>query len=115
MNYRSVMVLGSARQLDGDDKYEALRRVSDHLLPHRWDDIRPPSPKELAATLVLALSLTECSVKIREGGPEDPDEDMAIPTWAGHVPLIERFGEPVAADATAAAFPLPAYVRAWTR
>ena len=115
MNYRSVMVLGSARQLDDDDKYEALRRVSDHLLPHRWDDIRPPSPKELAATLVLALSLTECSVKIREGGPEDPDEDMAIPTWAGHVPLIERFGEPVAADATAAAFPLPAYVRAWTR
>lgn len=115
MNYRAVMVLGVCRQLNGEDKSEALRRVSDHLLPGRWKDIRPPSNKELAATLVLALSLQECSVKIRTGGPEDPDEDMSVPTWAGEVPIVESFGAPIDADETASRFPIPTYVSTWTR
>lgn len=115
MNYRSVMVLGHCRVLEGDDKSEALRRISDHLLPGRWDDIRPPSTKELAATLVVALSLAECSVKIRSGGPEDPAEDLIVPVWAGQIPIIESFGEAIAADAIAERFPIPDYVSSWTR
>jgi nitroimidazol reductase NimA-like FMN-containing flavoprotein (pyridoxamine 5'-phosphate oxidase superfamily) len=79
MNYRSAMVL------DGEEKERALRVISDHLLPDRWDDIRPPSRKELAATLVLALPLDEASGKISAGPPEDAEEDLDRPVWAGVV------------------------------
>jgi len=119
MNYRSVMVLGVARRLEGDDELDALRHVSDHLLPGRWDDIRSPSAKERAATMTLALPLDECSVKIRTGGPEDDPADLADPhyslTWAGHVPLTEEFGIPVPDEHCVEADVIPSYVSAWTR
>ncbi len=99
MNYRSVMVLGVARRLSGDDELYALRCVSEHLLPGRWSEIRHPSAKERAATMTLALSLTESSVKVRTGGPEDLPEDLADPrysvVWGGQVPIVEAFGEPI--------------------
>jgi nitroimidazol reductase NimA-like FMN-containing flavoprotein (pyridoxamine 5'-phosphate oxidase superfamily) len=114
MNYRSVMVLGSCTVLDGDDKATALRVISDFLLPGRWADIRQPSKKEDAATLVLALSLEEASVKISAGDPSDADEDVDRPIWAGHVPIREVFGEPIP-DEAGAAFPVPDYVASWTR
>ena len=79
MNYRSTMVLGSCEVLEGEEKERALRVISDHLLPDRWDDIRPPSRKELAATLVLALPLDEASGKISAGPPEDAEEDLDRP------------------------------------
>ena len=117
MNYRSVMVLGVARRLEGDDERDALRCVTDHLLPGRWDDVRPPSTKELAATITLALPLTECSVKIRTGGPDDDPADLADPvrsrTWGGHVPLVHAFGEPVPDDHCESAAPVPEYVAEW--
>jgi len=119
MNYRSVMVLGVARRLDGDDELDALRHVSDHLLPGRWEEIRPPAPKERAATLTLALSLDECSVKIRTGGPEDVPSDLTDPqysgVWGGHVPIVETFGTPVADEHSKAAAVVPDYVRLWQR
>lgn len=119
MNYRSVMVLGVARRLEGDDELDALRVLSDHLLPGRWQEARQPTPKERAATLTLALALDECSVKVREGGPDDDPADLADPrwraVWGGHVPLITSLGEPVpdsiAVDEGAQ---LPASVRSWT-
>lgn len=114
MNYRSAMVLGSCTVLEGEDKERALRVVSDHLLPGRWDDIRPPSRKELAATLVLALPLDEASVKISAGPPEDLDEDLDRPVWAGVVPIAESFGAPEP-DEAGSAFPTPAYLETWTR
>jgi nitroimidazol reductase NimA-like FMN-containing flavoprotein (pyridoxamine 5'-phosphate oxidase superfamily) len=114
MHYRSAMVLGTARVVEGDDADRALRVISDHLLPGRWEDIRPPSRKELAATLVLALPLDECSVKISAGPPDDAEEDLDRPVWAGHVPIREVLGTPVP-DERGAAYPVPDYVERWTR
>ena len=114
MNYRSVMVLGRCEVLEGEEKERTLRVVSDHLLPGRWDDIRPPSTKELAATLVLALPLDEVSVKISAGPPEDLDEDVDRPVWGGVVPIVESFGAPIP-DERGAAYPTPAYLETWTR
>jgi len=94
MNYRCAMVLGELTVLDGDEKLAALERLSEHLLPGRWAVIRPPSPKELAATLVLALPLDECSVKISDGPPDDPEDDLYRPVWAGVVPVVESLGTP---------------------
>ena len=114
MNYRSTMVLGSCEVLEGEEKERALRVISDHLLPDRWDDIRPPSRKELAATLVLALPLDEASGKISAGPPEDAEEDLDRPVWAGVVPIVESFGDPEP-DEAGAAYPTPAYLETWSR
>jgi nitroimidazol reductase NimA-like FMN-containing flavoprotein (pyridoxamine 5'-phosphate oxidase superfamily) len=94
MNYRCAMVLGDATELQGDEKLAAVQRLSEHLLPGRWAVIRPPSAKELAATLVLALPLDECSVKISTGPPDDPEDDLDWPVWAGVVPVLEAYGPP---------------------
>ncbi|MDZ5442086.1 pyridoxamine 5'-phosphate oxidase family protein [Micromonospora sp. 4G57] len=94
MNYRCAMVLGALTALDGVEKLAALERLSAHLLPGRWAVIRPPSAKELAATLVLALPLDECSVKVSAGPPDDLEDDLDRPVWAGVVPVVEAYGIP---------------------
>jgi len=94
MNYRSVVVLGTCEVLDGDDKRAALRVITDHLTPGRWEAARPMLSSEVAATLVLALPLAEFSVKSRDGGPSD-DEDAQWPIWAGHVPVRMVTGAPI--------------------
>ena len=114
MNYRSAMVLGSCSVLEGEEKERALRVISDHLLPGRWDDIRPPSRKELAATLVLALPLDEASGKISAGPPEDAEEDLDRPVWGGVVPIVKSFGAPEP-DELGAAYPAPSYLQDWSR
>ena len=115
MHYRSVMVLGSCTPVRGAAKLAALELVTHHLLPGRWAEARQPNSKELAATLVLALPLDESSVKISDGPPDDPAEDVSLPVWAGTVPLHETFGEPV--DAPDLPYPMraPDYIRGWTR
>ena len=119
MTYRSAMVLGTAERLDGDDELDALRVISEHLLPGRWSEARHPSPKERAATMTLALPLDEASVKVSAGGPDDEPGDLADPVlstlWAGTVPISERFGEPVPDQHCPAGTPVPDYVRAWSR
>lgn len=119
MHYRSAMVLGVARRLSGDDELDALRVITEHLLPGRWSECRPPNAKERAATMTLALPLDECSVKIGTGGPEDEPEDVTDPAysriWAGTVPLYESFGTPVRADDCAAEIEVPGYVEGWRR
>ena len=119
MNYRSVMVLGVARRLESDDEVDALRAVSEQLLPGRWSDARKPTKKELAATLTLALSLDECSVKVSTGAPTDDPTDLTDPVysqiWAGQVPIREVFGEPIADDLTPKEVALPDYIRQWRR
>lgn len=102
MNYRSVVVFGNATPVTGEAKLPALRALSERLLPGRWNEVRPPSDKELAATLVLELPLTEASVKIRTGPPseEDPPEPP-LPdrprAWAGVLPLRTVACVPVSA------------------
>lgn len=99
MNYRSAMVLGHGRQLTDGDELDALRVLSDHLLPGRWEHARGPSKKERAATLTISVPITEWSLKVGTGGPEDDDEDIAAEPWrslwAGYVPIDQAFGEPV--------------------
>jgi hypothetical protein len=96
LNYRSVVVLGSARTVAGrDEKLLALERFTEQLIPGRWAEVRSPSPTELKATAVLALSLDECSAKQRAGPPGDDEEDYALDAWAGVVPLGLQPGPPV--------------------
>jgi nitroimidazol reductase NimA-like FMN-containing flavoprotein (pyridoxamine 5'-phosphate oxidase superfamily) len=95
MNYRSVVVLGTARFVEGADEREAaLAAFTDGLIPGRWDEVRPPSRQELKGTRVLAMSLDEASAKVRTGGPVDDEEDYASDAWAGVVPLRLTAGAP---------------------
>ena len=95
MDYRCVVVRGRARRVDDPaERRQALRLVSDHVVP-TWDAGRPPTGSELRRTLVVAVPLAEVSVKVRAGGPGDEPEDLDGPHWGGHVPLRTEFGEPV--------------------
>jgi len=87
IDYRSVVVLGSARLVEGDEKVEALRALTDHVAPGRWEEARQPTLLELKATSVLAFTLDEASAKIRTGPPEDDPEDVDLPVWSGVVPI----------------------------
>ena len=88
MNYRSVVVLGSAELVSNpDEKLAALHALSEHIIPGRWGQVRQPNERELKATSVLRLSLAECSAKVRTGPPSDDDEDYGLPVWAGVLPL----------------------------
>jgi uncharacterized protein len=97
MNYRSVVVLGRARQVcERGEMLEALRLITDHVVPGRWDEVRGPNELEMKQTAVLCLPLTEVSAKVRTGAPGDDEEDYALPIWAGIVPIRTSLGEPVA-------------------
>src|SRR5277367_1674633 len=96
MNYRSVVVLGTAVAVqDPAEKLEALRLLSEHILPGRWVESRLPNEKEIKATLVMRLPITEFSAKVREGPPIDDEVDYSFPTWAGVIPLEMVAGAPV--------------------
>ncbi len=93
MNYRSAVIFGTARLVDDpEEKLAALKAVTNHLVPGRWDHARAPTRKELAATAVLALPLEEASVKVRSGGPKDDPEDYDSDIWAGVLPSALAFG-----------------------
>ncbi len=88
MNYRSVVIFGNATAIDSTaEKMTALKAFTNHVLPDRWSQVRPATEKEIAGTLVLALSLSEASAKIRTGPPVDDEEDYDLPIWAGELPL----------------------------
>ena len=97
VNYRSVVILGTARLVtDPAEKMEALRVFTEYVMKGRWDDVRQPTEQELKATTVLALPLEEVSAKVRTGGPIDDEEDYALPVWAGVLPLETVAKEPLA-------------------
>lgn len=111
LNYRSVVVLGTARVVDDpDEKQRAFGALLDHVRPGRAADCRPPNARELAATAVLALDLVEVSAKVRDGGVADDPEDIALPHWAGVVPLRLAAEPPQPAPDLDPATPLPAYL-----
>jgi len=108
MNYRSVVVLGHARQLtDSDEKLTALRAVTNHIALGRWEEVRPPTAQELKATSVLALPINEFSAKVRTGPPIDDEEDYALPIWAGVIPMAIQAAEPIADARLLAEIPNP--------
>ena len=94
MNYRSAVVLGRARLVtERDEKYAALRAFTDHVVPHRWAEVRPITEPELKGTAVLALPIEEASAKVRTGPPLDDGDDLTWPVWAGVVPLVMTPGD----------------------
>jgi len=94
MNYQSVVIYGHAREVEGDEKYEALKIVSDQIIDGRWDEVRLPTPLELKATTVLGITIDTASAKIRTGPPADDDADYDLPIWAGVLPAKMVFGSP---------------------
>ncbi len=119
INYRCAMVFGSATRLNGQAELDALKVITEHLMPGRWYDARQPSAKELKATMTLSLPLDECSVKISEGPPGDLDEDLESDAgkviWAGHIPIFEQLGTPIADQYVPHDTPIPEYLTDWTR
>jgi nitroimidazol reductase NimA-like FMN-containing flavoprotein (pyridoxamine 5'-phosphate oxidase superfamily) len=94
-NYRSAMLLGEARSVEGvEEKLAALQAIVEHIVPGRWAEARPPSENELKATSILALEIDEASAKVRTGPPLDDEEDYELPVWAGVIPIVSDFGEP---------------------
>jgi nitroimidazol reductase NimA-like FMN-containing flavoprotein (pyridoxamine 5'-phosphate oxidase superfamily) len=113
MNYRSAVIFGTARLVtDPDEKLAALRAVTDHLVPGRWEHAREPSRKELAATSVVALPLAEASVKVRAGGPKDDPEDYDTGIWAGVLPAALTFGPAEPDPALTPGVPVPEHISA---
>jgi uncharacterized protein len=116
VNYRCAMIYGVPRLVtDPDEKLRGLRCLAEHLTPGQWDYARQPSRKELAATSLLALTLDEASVKIRTGPPDDAvSPDATLGLWAGELPLISAWGEPVPDPALPAGITAPPHITART-
>jgi len=89
-------VFGRAREVtDAGAKLAAMRAVTEHVLPGRWDEARAPTPKEIAATRIVAVPITEASAKVRTGPPIDDADDLPLPIWAGVVPFTVAPGAPI--------------------
>jgi hypothetical protein len=114
MNYRSVIILSATTLVDEPaEKLAALRALSEHIIPNRWDDSRLPNENELKATSILSLPINEFSAKVRQGPPVDDEEDYTFSTWAGVIPLEMTVGEAIKDDRCEKE--LPAYLRNYSR
>ena len=116
LNYRSVVLFGTARVVDDpDEKRAAMEAVTEHVISGRWADSRPMTDKEAKGTLIAAIDIDEVSAKVRTGGPKDDDEDYDYPAWAGTVPLELRAGDPIQDPLLTVDVPVPAYLMAYDR
>jgi nitroimidazol reductase NimA-like FMN-containing flavoprotein (pyridoxamine 5'-phosphate oxidase superfamily) len=116
MNYRSAVIHGRPVEVtDPEERLRALRAIVEHSAPGAWDTVRAPDKKELAATLVLALDLTEASVKTRTGDPSDDPADLNSGAWAGLLPVRHSFGTPVPAPDLVRPVAVPDHVMARIR
>lgn len=114
MNYRSVVILGTAQEITGEEKNGLLEKLSDGLLPGRTNEVRQSTSKELAATTLLALSLDEASVKVRTGMPED-DEGSGTGVWSGVIPVELVAKDPLPSDDESKSLPIPESVLAYIK
>jgi nitroimidazol reductase NimA-like FMN-containing flavoprotein (pyridoxamine 5'-phosphate oxidase superfamily) len=111
MNYRSAVLYGHGHLVEaGSEKMEALRLVSEAIMPGRWDDARQPTRKEMNATTVVAMPIESASAKIRTGPPGDDEEDYALRVWAGVVPLRQQIGTPLADPVLTDGINMPDYM-----
>ena len=116
MNYRSVVILGKAAIVDNpEEKLEALRQLSEHIIPGRWAESRFPNERELKATTILRLPIKEFSAKVRQGDVVDDAEDMSFPVWAGILPLPVIPGTPIPDKHLDPKIPVPNYVKNYLR
>ncbi|MFI0351301.1 pyridoxamine 5'-phosphate oxidase family protein [Actinomadura sp. 9N407] len=112
VNYRSAVIYGIPQPLAGEEKLAGLEAITERLAPGQWSTARLPTQKELAATTVLGLSLEEASVKVRQGPPNDDDEDYALDVWAGVLPVQQTFGTPVPDPRLRPGIPVPPHLEA---
>lgn len=116
VNYRSVVIFGKAELVtENSEKFEALRIFTEHIIPNRWNEIREPNAKELKATTVLRLPITEASAKMRFGNPIDDDEDMSLNIWAGVIPIELTAQSPISDDLLAKNIEMPDHVKNYRR
>jgi nitroimidazol reductase NimA-like FMN-containing flavoprotein (pyridoxamine 5'-phosphate oxidase superfamily) len=112
MNYRSVVLFGKGKLFENKvKKLEALKAITEHLIPGRWEDARKPNEKELKATTVVSIDIDEASAKIRTGPPIDDEEDYNLPVWAGVIPILQKFDSPVNDPKLNEDIALPNYIR----
>jgi nitroimidazol reductase NimA-like FMN-containing flavoprotein (pyridoxamine 5'-phosphate oxidase superfamily) len=111
MHYRSAVLFGCCAALEGEQKLDALDILTDALIPGRVAEVRRPSAKELAATLVLRMTVEDWSIKLSDGQPDDLAEDVAGPAWAGVVPLVSRYADAQDAPDLRPGIDVPASVR----
>ncbi len=108
LNYHSVTVFGHAEiVLDEDERLEALKVVSDYIIPHRWEEVRLPNAKELKATKILKMNINEASAKIRTGPPGDEKSDYLLNIWAGVIPIEKSYGAAIPDPAMDKKLPIP--------
>ena len=116
MNYRSVVVLGTAQVIeDPQEKLAALRTLSEHIIRGRWEESRQPNEKELKATSILRMPIQEFSAKVRQGPAIDDEADYSFPTWAGVIPLEVTAGVPISDSRLDPATKLPGYASSYSR
>jgi uncharacterized protein len=116
MNYRSVVALGNATLVETpEEKLKALHAFTEKVIPGRWNDARKPNEKELKATSILRLPLTEVSAKVRSGPVQDDEEDYALSVWSGVVPLHLQAEAPIRDERCDPAIPVPSYAANYTR
>ena len=112
LNYQSVTIFGEAMLVtDENERYKALKIISDQIIPNRWEEVRLPNDKEMKATKILKIPITEASAKIRTGPPIDDKPDYDLPIWAGVLPINTSFGNPIADPVLNENTPLPASVK----
>lgn len=113
MNYRSALILGVAKELEGEEKIRAFDALTDHLLPERRSSLRPLNDDEIRQTMMLTLPMDEASVKISSKFPADDEEDLSWPIWAGNIPIEHRYGTPIPDPRMSEPHPLPDYLKRW--
>jgi nitroimidazol reductase NimA-like FMN-containing flavoprotein (pyridoxamine 5'-phosphate oxidase superfamily) len=114
-NYRSVVVHGDGRLLEGEEKRTALEVIIDRLIPGRLAEVRASTDAEIRQTSVIELGLEEVSAKVRSGGPDDDEADLDEPVWAGVVPFRLVAGEPVPDEILEPEITIPDYLRPYRR
>ena len=115
VNYRSVVILGTAEPVAEDEKVAALRTISDHIVPGRWEGLRPVKQEEIDQTTVLKLDIVEASAKVRSGPPVDDEEDYALPIWAGTLDLAAPVATPNPDKRLLPGVAVPAHVMRYRR
>lgn len=116
VNYRSVILFGQTRLVtDETERWLALERITEHLVPGRWDDTRQPNASEMKKTMVLAIVIEEASAKVRTGNVGDEPEDMNLPHWAGVLPITLQYGTPLQDPIQNPDIEVPGYVTGYKR
>jgi hypothetical protein len=111
MNYRSAVLFGRGHLIEEPAaKMAALERFTEKLIAGRWADARLPNETEMKATYIVAIPIETASAKVRVGPPGDEEEDIALPVWAGVLPITPQFGAPIPAPNLTAEYPLPVYL-----